>query len=348
MTSIRPTGPDDAGPDAGQDEVAQRRAPVESSGGDEVGQECRPPGGEVSTRPPREPGRRTAGIRRLRNLGARLETTFAGRCAASFVGLQGIDRAMAIAAQAFTALIPLLILASALAPADQGSLVADAVVERFRLTGDAAHVVQQVFARPTDGSTGVFSVVLLLFSGVSFTRRVQRMYLQAWRLPPSTGARGSFTAALGLAALLLEIALLSFVTTIFRALPFGGDVLRWSLSILASFVLWTLVPWLLLDRRVPWRRLLPGGAIAATGAGVYGIASTIYMPRLMESYSRRYGLFGVTLSLIGWLLAIAVILVAATVVATEFDRADDAWARRLRVRLGIESPGAGRPERLGR
>jgi membrane protein len=96
------------------------------------------------------------------------------------------------------------------------------------------------------------------------------------------------------------------------------------------------VPWLLLDRRIPWRRLLPAGALAAVCVSVYGIATTIYMPRLMETYSRRYGLFGVTLSLVGWLLCIAVIVVAATVVAAEFDRAQEPWARRLRIRFGLE------------
>ncbi len=68
------------------------------------------------------------------------------------------------------------------------------------------------------------------------------------------------------------------------------------------------------------------------------------MPRLMESYSVRYGLFGVTVALVGWLLCIAVILVVTTVVAAEFDRAPERWARHLRARLGIEQPGADVPE----
>ena len=109
-------------------------------------------------------------------------------------------------------------------------------------------------------------------------------------------------------------------------------------------MLWTSVPWLLLDRRIPWRRLLPAGALTAVGAGIYGVATTIYMPRLMESNSERYGLFGVTLSLVGWLLCIALIMVAATVVAAEFDRAPERWARRLRARFGIEAARRGRPE----
>ena len=47
--------------------------------------------------------------------------------------IQGVDRAMAIAAQAFTALIPLLLLVSALAPTDSQDIVSDAIIRRFAL-----------------------------------------------------------------------------------------------------------------------------------------------------------------------------------------------------------------------
>ena len=60
------------------------------------------------------------------------------------------------------------------------------------------------------------------------------------------------------------------------------------------------------------------------------------MPRLFASYSERYGLFGVTLALIGWLLCIALIVVASTAVATVLDRDQSSWARRIRRGLRIE------------
>ena len=287
----------------------------------------------VSAAPvPPEPGGRPA-RRRLSRWLARLQDSFLGRCAQAFLDVQGIDRAMAIAAQAFTALVPLLLLTSQLSGGGDGNSAADAIVRRFHLTGESAQAVQQFFAKPGGGgSIGVLSAVILLFSGVSFTRRVQRMYQQAWQMEPRKGVRGSMNAALGLAALLLEIILLSSVLSLLRGLPLG-DVLAWPVSILTSLVLWTSVPWLLLDRQIHWRRLLPGGALAALCASCYGFATAIYMPRLIESYSRRYGLFGITLALIGWLLATAVIVVGATVVAAEFDRAEEPWARRLRARL---------------
>jgi membrane protein len=273
----------------------------------------------------------------LRAAERRLQHSFAGRCLGAFVAFQGVDRAMVISSQLFTALIPLLLLVGALAPADRQDLVSDAVIDRFHLEGAAAAAVRQVFAHSGDASIGVFSVVLLVFSGVSLTRRLQRMYEQAWGLPRTSGMRNSVNAALGLAALVVEIALLYFARALVEPLP-SGWVLGVPLSAVAALVLWTSVPWLLLDRRLAWRRLLPGGALAAACTGAYGVATTIYMPRLFEVYSLRYGLFGVTLALIGWLLCISLIVVAATVVATQFDSAPEPWARDLRSRLRVRSP----------
>jgi membrane protein len=54
------------------------------------------------------------------------------------------------------------------------------------------------------------------------------------------------------------------------------------------------------------------------------------MPPLMTSYSLRFGLFGVTIALVGWLLAVCLILVSATIVAAELDRSPEPWAVRLR------------------
>lgn len=275
---------------------------------------------------------------------ARARESFPGRCVEIFMDVRGLDRAMVLASQAFTALIPLMILVGAVLPAGDSSTVADAVIRRFGLEGQAAVAVTAVFARPETGSVGLFSLLLLIISGVSLTRRMQLMYVQAWRLPPLRGVRGSFNAAMGLTVLLVELALLYLVRTLVRDVPFDWAI-QFPLSALAGVVLWTTIPWLLMDRRLRWRRLLPGGVLMATMAAVYGVATTIYMPPLMTSYSLRFGLFGVTIALVGWLLAVCLILVSATIVAAELDRSPEPWAARLReltdpvgeVRAGTET-----------
>ena len=244
---------------------------------------------------------------------------------------------MVIASQALTALIPLLLLVSTLAPANRRDVVSQALIRRFELTGNAADAVREVFARPAGGSSiGVLSVVILVFSGVSLARRMQRMYQEAWQVEPLHGVRGSLNTFLGLGALLLEIALLYLARSLLRSLP-RDQLLGIPVSILTGLVLWTCVPWLLLDGRVHWRRLVPTGLLASVCGAAFSIVSTIYMPRMMETYSERYGLFGVTLALVGWLLCVALIIVSATVVGAEFDRSQGWFARRVRSWLGVSS-----------
>ena len=274
-------------------------------------------------------------VQDLRKFGHRLETTFVGRSVGRFLALQGIDRAVVLSSQAFTALIPLLLLVTALAPAGQSDVVAAAINRRFELGGDSADAVNQLFAHSGNSATGVLSVFLLLFSGVSLARRLQRMYQQAWGLKAVPGAGRALDAALGLTVLVLGISLLYLARTLVGSLP-AGDVLVTPVSVVASFLVSTSVPWLLMGKRIAWRRLLPGGALTAACTSIYGVASTIYMPRLFESYSERYGLFGVTLALIGWLLGIALIIVATTAIASEFNRVQDPWARRARRAMRIE------------
>lgn len=265
----------------------------------------------------------------------RARRSFPGRCVASFLELRGLDRAMVLASQAFTALIPLLILVGAVLPVGSTTAVSDAVIRRFGLSGDAATAVAAVFATSGTGTVGVVSVLLLVFSGVSLTRRLQLMYVQTWRLPPLRGVRGSLNAAMGLSVLLVQFALLYLVRTLVRTLPFDW-ALQLPLSWAASVVLWTSIPWLLMDRRLSWRRLLPGGILTAIVGSAYGVATTIYMPPLMTSYSQRYGLFGVTIAIVGWLLCVTLILVSVTIVAAELDRAPERWAVRLRAALSLE------------
>jgi len=274
-----------------------------------------------------------AAVHEFRAVAGRLELTFPGRCVRSFLDLGGIDRAVVLSAQAFTALIPLLILVAALTPAGEDDVVSVALVGRFGLSGDAADAVHRLFDQPGDGTVGALSAALLLFSAISLTRRVQGMYLSAWHLQALRGVRSAVDAALGLTVLVAAIGALYLVRSLVGGLP-AGSVLVPVLVALLSTLLWVTLPWLLLARRIGWRRLVPTGAITAAGTTLYALTSTVYMPRLLESYSRRYGLFGITLALVGWLLVVTLVLVASTAVAAELDGAQDPWAVRLRRALG--------------
>ncbi|HMD10940.1 MAG TPA: YhjD/YihY/BrkB family envelope integrity protein, partial [Marmoricola sp.] len=280
----------------------------------------------------------------LAELTSRVQGSFLGRCVLRFLRLGGLDRCIVLSSQAFTALIPLLILAGALAPAGDENAVATSLIRKFGLSGDSADAVTQLFTVPPGGSSGgvgLFSAFLLLFSGVSFTRRLQRMYRAAWG-QENAGVRGGLFAALGLVVLIVEMLVAYGARSLFREFP--PDWL-WALPVTfaTGLLLWTSIPYLLLNRQVHWRRLLFAGATAAAATTAFGAATTVYMPQVVTSSTEDFGLFGITISIIGWLLAAAGVLIASTVVGVEFDASLDPWIWRLKMRFRLYDPEQGPP-----
>ncbi|QWZ08794.1 phage holin family protein [Nocardioides panacis] len=274
----------------------------------------------------------------LAALSLRLWGSFLGRCARRFLSMEGIDRCIVLSSQCFTALIPLLILVSTLAPAGAEDIVSRTLITKFGLEGSAAAAVEQLFTTPegATSSLSVFSAFLVVISGVSFTRRIQKMYRAAWD-EPAAGVRSNLFAALGLLALLTEILVLYGVRSLVRHLPWDW---LWMLPISATagLVLWTSIPYLLLNRRVHWRRLLFGGAVSAVGTSVFGVATTIYMPPMVTKYTNEFGMFGITIALIGWLLAACGVLVASAAVGAEFDASRESWVVALKTRYALFDP----------
>ena len=110
-------------------------------------------------------------------------------------------------------------------------------------------------------------------------------------------------------------------------------------------VLWTSIPYLLLNRQVhapaAVRRRHAGADIGLR------VATTVYMPAVVTSSTEDFGLFGITISIIGWLLAAAGVLVAeSTIVGAEFDASLDPWIWQLKTRLPLSTRSMVRRPRL--
>jgi membrane protein len=279
----------------------------------------------------------------LAALSQRVRDSFIGRSILRFVKMEGFDRCIVLSAQAFTALIPLFIIVASAAPAGQEDAISEGIVKRFALSGASAEAVEQLFTTPPGVSSGVtvFSALLLVYSGVAFTRRLQRMFRAAWD-QEKAGIRSTLFATLGLAALVLEMLVAYAIRGFTSNFPLEW---LWAIPISAAtgLVLWTSIPYLLLDRQVHWRRLLVSGGTTAVGMTVFTIGTPIYMPDLVTRSTEEFGLFGITITIIGWLLAVAFVLVACTSIGAEFDASDAPWLVRLKVRFGLVDPQAEAP-----
>ena len=223
------------------------------------------------------------------------------------VAVQVADRAVALAALAFTALIPFFIVYDAVVPAIDRRDFATGLVDRFELKGAAAASVRQALAPPhaVKQSVGVLGLLLVVVSALSFARALQRMYEQAFRLSPIGGLRGSPAALLWLALIPAYVV----VRDVIGALVSGG--LDAILSIALVALVWTATPAVLLGRRLSSRELLPTGIVTAVSMAALSAATVLWMTRAVTDSAHRYGLAGVAFAFLSWLVAAGFAIVAS-------------------------------------
>ena len=249
---------------------------------------------------------------------------FGLQCVRRFVDIEGTLQATVLSAQAFTSLIPFLVVASAFAPGE--SDVSDRIVERFSLDGDAARSVHALFNDKAEVESTVtwISVVILVLATLSFTRAMQRLFQRAYGVEPGRWT-DMWRGLAWLAGFALWIAASSLLSDALEDL--GGLVLSLGVSTLIGFVLWLWTPTILLGT-MNWRRLAPGAAVSAFLAALLSLASAIYVPVLMEWSADKYGLIGIAFSIQSWLLAVSfVVVIGAVVGAVVNEHFGDAWRR---------------------
>ena len=230
-----------------------------------------------------------------------------------FFVLEGFDRAMALAGQAFAALLPLLLVIAAVTPTG-GEDAADGVVDQLDLTGNSAEVVREAVEAPDDSrSIGVLSFFLLVLSALAFTRALQRMYIRAWDLD-KLGVRGNAWGLAWLAAFCVYASLQPLVLGLF------GGMTQTVVTLGLSTGLWLFTPWILVGRVIPWQRLLPQALLTSSGLLLLGIAGLLYLPRAVGSAAAQFGFIGVAFALLSWLFCIAFVLVVTAAVGSTIAR----------------------------
>jgi membrane protein len=251
------------------------------------------------------------------SLRERWEGSFAGELVAELVRIEILDRALALASKMFVAVIPLSIIINARVPGTDN--FGDSLVNRFGLSGTGAEATRTLFATNGEirGAVSVLGFVILLYSVFSATKGLQGVYLDVWRLPiqrlDAILRRGAWVVTFVVFTALL--APLSGFTERHH-LPVAGA----TVALVSGAALWLWTPYLLLGRRLPWRRLIPTGLITSAGIALYSLGSAIYLPSVFTANAERYGLIGIAFSLVTWLFGYAVVVVAAAASAGTWDR----------------------------
>jgi membrane protein len=224
-----------------------------------------------------------------------------------FVNVQGFDRAMSISAYAYTALFPLLIVYASLLPRGNNEDFSDVLVKEFDLNGATAQSVKVAFAPAGEvqSSVTLLGVGLLLISALSFSRGLQRMFELSYGLK-MLGMRNTPRGLVWLAFICAVAAVRPLIMSPLHSWP------KVVATIAVGIATWTITPYLLLGRRVAWRRLLPGAVLTDLGLAGVGIWSVLWMPHTFASSAQQFGIIGVGFALMGWLFAVSVVVVVAT------------------------------------
>ncbi len=220
------------------------------------------------------------------------------------VAVQVVDRAVALGALAFSALFPLMIVYGALVPLIDSRSFAVALVNRLHLHGSAAATVHAAIAPPSSvaGSITAIGVLLVLFSGLSLARGLQRLYELSYKLP-AAGVRATPWHLLWILLLPIYLSLRPLLVS------FGGSLWRLIGSLALGAVVWLATPYILLARRLPWRTLVPAALLAGLAMTVFSIFSTIYLPHSVSTSAARFGAIGVAFALLSWLVLAGFVIV---------------------------------------
>ena len=230
--------------------------------------------------------------------------------------IQAVDRGVALGALAFSSLFPLLIVYSAVVPLADAHDFANGIVKRLSLSGAAAESVREVFAPSATvaHSVTVIGFVLVLFSALSLARALQRLYELAYELP-AVGIRGTPWHLLWIALIPLYISVRPLVAEL------AGGWWHVAGSLLVGVAAWLATPYVLLGRRLAWRELLPGAALAALGMTALMGFSLVYLPHSLSASAKQFGTIGIAFALLSWLVLAGFVLVGSA--------AGGAVARRL-------------------
>jgi membrane protein len=247
--------------------------------------------------------------------------------------IEPFDRAMTLAAQAFTSIFPLLITVAAIRNDGDGN-ISDDIATSLSLPDSMATALDQVLPSDTGqvAAFGIISVLIVLISATSFSRALGRMYAKAWHVPPS-GWLGGWRWV----AVIVTICAMTILTHLinYSADELTQYVAALSVTFLLNILLWTVVPWLLLVGRVSLVRLLPAAALMGVGSVGLTVASRIYMPYALRAGSEHFGALGIAFTLIGWLFVVSFVLVIATVLGAVIVQGEgiESLAPRLRSQL---------------
>lgn len=245
----------------------------------------------------------------------RLLASYPAAVVRRFFDLELLDRSFGLAAQAFVAMLPLVIVIVSALFRDGPEAIANSIGDRFGLDDAARGAIRALFTNSGAATTiSWLAVAITLLSAFSLSRRLARVYASIFGVPPllrSQYWRGVVWVALQL--------VLFISASVLRDVRRDNGILIAIVAIAALLALWMVADIAGLRLLVPSvaMPLIVASAITST-LGRFGIAiwAAIYMPASLSDQAAQYGPIGVTFALFTYILAGVLAYVCAPLIVT--------------------------------
>lgn len=231
-----------------------------------------------------------------------------------FIDLELLDRSFGLAAQAFVALLPLVIVTVSLFVADSGDTIANAIGNRFGLETAAQVALRALFSHPTAATISWLAVAVSFLSAFSLSRRLARVYASIFGVPPLPRRKNWH----GLVWIGLQVALL-VLASMLRDLRTESGVVLATVAVVALLLLWFVADMaglLLLVPAASRRLMMSSAVLSSLGRAGMAIYSFTYLSRSLDRQAQQYGPIGVTFGIFTYLLVAALVYVGAPLLAT--------------------------------
>lgn len=232
-----------------------------------------------------------------------------------------LDTSLALSSRLFVAVVPMALLLSSVLSSSR--TFSDRLVAALDLTGAGRAAAESLFATPGAIKAGmtIATCLVVAYSLTSCAGVLQRAYREVWGVASSRPWNREFaTRSLWAAALVVYVGV-SFGVTDAQApalVDLGLAGIRVVLAI--SFFAWT--PYLLLDRQIAARRLLPTAVLSAVALSVVTLVAPVYMPIVTSAGASSYGLVGFAFAFLTWMFTQAFLILAAAIVGADIS---DRW-----------------------
>ncbi len=254
------------------------------------------------------------GRQRDRRAGSWGESPFGARVVRLYRRSSQIElmhRALGFAALGFVALMPLLIVITAISPVEYGGF-GQWVSSAMGLSGPSELIVKRLFAPSLQvlSSTDALGLAIVCVFGQTFASSVQTGYEKVWNLQPQLRHR-MWQQVLWLAALTGQF----YAESLFSHIPAA-----W--AGVARGLVWTLQfwwgQWILLGGRVSWRALFPGSALTTIGmVGLLGFSKLVFTAMVVSS-AATYGAVGTVLVVVTWMVALGFVIFGGALLGEQF------------------------------